>query len=143
MPKKNANQQPWYQDGLRFSCTACGDCCTGAPGFVWVNQAEINAMAAALGMTTDEFEKQCVRRIGVRRSLKEHANYDCYLLDPETRKCRVYEQRPRQCRTWPFWKSNLKSPDAWQETCEACPGAGRGKLYSLETIEEQAGVFRV
>ena len=29
--------------GLRFECTQCGDCCTGAPGYVWVNKAEISA----------------------------------------------------------------------------------------------------
>ena len=22
--------EPWYKDGLRFKCTGCGDCCTGA-----------------------------------------------------------------------------------------------------------------
>ena len=41
--------EPWYQDGLKFNCTQCGDCCTGAPGFVWVNQAEIEAMAKVVG----------------------------------------------------------------------------------------------
>ena len=36
----------WYADGWRFSCTQCGDCCSGSEGYVWVNQAEIDAMAA-------------------------------------------------------------------------------------------------
>ena len=27
---------PWYADGLPFTCTQCGDCCTGDPGYVWV-----------------------------------------------------------------------------------------------------------
>ena len=34
---------PWYAAGLRFFCTQCGDCCSGAPGFVWVNEEEIAA----------------------------------------------------------------------------------------------------
>ena len=46
----------WYADGLRFRCTQCGDCCTGAEGYVWVNQAEIDAMAARVGMTAEAFE---------------------------------------------------------------------------------------
>ena len=25
--------EPWYQDGLQFRCTRCGNCCTGAPGY--------------------------------------------------------------------------------------------------------------
>lgn len=100
-------------------------------------------MAAQLQMDVAEFEKRYVRRIGVRRSLVERANYDCVFLDPQTRKCRVYEDRPRQCRTWPFWNSNIKSPETWKATCEACPGSGQGKLYTIEQIEQQAAVFNV
>ena len=78
----------------RFKCTACGDCCTGAPGYVWVNQAEITAMAERLGMEVAAFEKKYVRQIGVRRSLVEYKNGDCVFFDNQTRKCKVYEQRP-------------------------------------------------
>ena len=42
------SQKPWYRDGLRFHCTECGNCCTGAPGYVWVNKAEIEELAALL-----------------------------------------------------------------------------------------------
>jgi len=125
---------PWYAKGLRFSCTECGDCCSGAPGYVWVTKAEIQAMADKLGITVAAFEKAFVRQVGIRKSLLERDDGDCVLLDPKTRRCRVYEARPRQCRTWPFWDSNLATPDAWKSTCEACPGSGRGKLYSLEEI---------
>ena len=41
--------KPWYADGLRFACTQCGNCCTGEPGFVWVNDAEIAAIAEVRG----------------------------------------------------------------------------------------------
>ena len=139
------NDEPWYQDGLRFKCTGCGDCCTGSPGYVWVNQAEIDALADHLGLSSIEFEKKYVNMIGVRRSLKElpRRNYDCVFLDGQTRKCTVYEHRPRQCRTWPFWNSNIASPEAWQHTCEVCPGSGHGQLYQLETIQEQAAVINI
>ncbi|MEQ8210586.1 MAG: YkgJ family cysteine cluster protein [Lacipirellulaceae bacterium] len=141
---KNSEDQPWYADGLRFKCTACGDCCTGSPGYVWLIQAEINEMADELDLTPKEFERRYVRNVGVRRSLKEFPkSYDCVLLDPETRKCKVYASRPRQCRTWPFWDSNLKSPETWQETCDSCPGAGKGKLYNIQHIEREAAVVKV
>lgn len=135
--------EPWYKDGLKFKCTGCGDCCTGAPGYVWVNQLEIDALAERLGMSSAAFEKKYVRQIGVRRSLVEYKNGDCVFFDNKTRKCTVYEQRPRQCRTWPFWNSNLRSPEAWEETCESCPGSGKGKLYQLSHIQEQAAIFNV
>jgi Fe-S-cluster containining protein len=138
-------KEPWYADGLRFTCTGCGDCCSGAPGYVWVNQQEIQALAKRLGMTIEAFEKKYVRQVGVRRTLKElkNRNYDCVFLDEETRRCTVYEDRPRQCRTWPFWDSNLTSPASWEQACEACPGSGKGKLYSIDLIEEQAGVIHI
>ena len=81
----------WYGGGLRFQCTQCGDCCSGAEGYVWVNQAEIDAMAAKVGMTPEDFEAAYVKRVGVRRSLKERRNGDCVLLDETTRKCTAYE----------------------------------------------------
>lgn len=140
---QTATTEPWYKDGLRFKCTACGDCCTGAPGYVWVNQAEIDALAERLDMESAAFEKKYVRQIGVRRSLVEYKNGDCVFFDNKSRKCQVYEQRPRQCRTWPFWNSNLRSPETWAETCEVCPGSGKGKLYQLEHIQEQAAIFNV
>jgi hypothetical protein len=55
----------------------------------------------------------------------------------------VYAARPRQCRTWPFWDSNLKSPDDWKHACEACPGSGKGELHSLAQIEDRRGTVKV
>jgi Fe-S-cluster containining protein len=137
------NIQPWYKDGLRFKCTACGDCCTGAPGFVWVNKNDVTALAAEVGLSEAEFEAQYVREIGVRKSLNEYDNGDCIFFDGKTRKCKVYAARPRQCRTWPFWDSNLRTPEAWAETCRVCPGSGTGRLYQLEEIEAQKSLIRV
>jgi Fe-S-cluster containining protein len=136
--------RPWYAEGLRFRCTGCGDCCTGAPGYVWVNQQEIANLATALGFDDREkFESKYVRKIGIRKSLVEFPNGDCVFFDSGSRKCAVYAWRPRQCRTWPFWDSNLKSPESWAETCQSCPGSGKGKLYSLDQIEDQRKVLRI
>ena len=135
--------KPWYHEGLKFKCTQCGDCCTGAPGFVWVNKAEIVALAKRLGMDEQAFEDNYIMQVGIRKSLKEFSNGDCVLFDAEKRCCTVYEDRPRQCRTWPFWESNLRSPESWAETCEACPGSGKGQLYQLEQIEEQRKIMKI
>ena len=137
------SEQPWYQAGLRFKCTGCGDCCTGAPGYVWVNRDEITAMAARLEMDLADFEAKYVRSVGIRKSLVEFDNGDCVFLDSKTRKCQVYHERPRQCRTWPFWESNLRTPEAWKETCEVCPGSGKGTLVPVESINEQLRVIRL
>jgi uncharacterized protein len=136
-------KQPWYRDGLRFECTQCGDCCTGAPGYVWVNKDEIEALAKRLGLAVDEFERQYVRRVGVRKSLIEYENGDCEFFDGQTRRCTVYEDRPRQCRTWPFWDSNVRTEKAWKETCQVCPGSGQGTLVPVEKIIAQLAVIKI
>ncbi len=137
-------ETPWYQDGLQFTCSQCGDCCTGAPGYVWVNQDEIAQLAAALGMAdVKEFEKTYVHRVGQRKSLIERSNGDCIFFDGNTRKCQVYGFRPRQCRTWPFWDSNIRTPERWAETCKICPGSGQGEVYPIEQIEAQRKIIKI
>jgi Fe-S-cluster containining protein len=137
------NDQPWYHRGLRFQCTGCGACCGGAPGYVWVNKSEIAAMAAAIRIEVEEFERRYVRQVGIRKSLIELPNGDCIFLHAESRSCQVYNVRPRQCRTWPFWASNLATPVAWQEMCDRCPGGNRGPLAPLRKIQAQLGVLDV
>ena len=134
---------PWFHDGLKFSCAGCGDCCTGAPGYVWVNKSEIETLAAAVGVDVPEFERRYVRKVGIRKSLVEWSNGDCVFFDGEKRVCQVYAARPRQCRTWPFWASNLASPEAWQDAAERCRGCNHGRLVPLETIRSQLDVMRV
>jgi len=132
--------EPWYQreGGLRFRCSECGDCCTGEPGAVWVNEDEIAALADYLEMDPAEFERQYVRRKGMRRSLYERFDGDCILFDKATRGCTVYPARPVQCRTWPFWERNVVTEESWQQTCRECPGSGTGELVSVDRIRERA-----
>jgi Fe-S-cluster containining protein len=96
-----------------------------------------------VGIGVDEFEEQYVRPVGARKSLKEFPNGDCVLFDGRTRRCTVYAARPRQCRTWPFWDSNLKTPEDWKHTCAVCPGSGSGRLHQLDEIDAQRRLVKV
>jgi Fe-S-cluster containining protein len=137
------SDEKWYRDGLSFKCTQCGNCCTGPAGYVWVNAEEIEQIAAFVGKSVGEIKLEHARPVGKRVSLKEFANGDCTFFDPRSRGCTIYPVRPRQCRTWPFWNSNLESPEDWQEVRRVCPGAGTGNFFSLEEIEAQAAVIRL
>jgi len=135
-------KDPWYEAGLRFECTRCGNCCTGAPGYVWVNAEEITAIAAHRGESEDETTQLYTRAVGSRRSLREKANGDCVFFD-RSKGCTIYPVRPRQCRTWPFWESNVVTREAWEHTCEVCPGSGKGELISAEEITRRLNVIRI
>jgi len=128
----------WFQDGLRFACQQCGNCCSGAPGYVWVYADEIRRIAAHLGLSVNEFGRRHVRQVGARHSLLERPGGDCEFLERvaggKTR-CQIHEVRPVQCRTWPFWGSNLTSAEEWEHAARGCPGIGRGERYPLTVIQ--------
>ena len=131
---------PWYGRGLAFRCTQCGNCCTGAPGYVWVDDDEIRRIAEHRGVPLGEVRYQDVKIVGDQMSLREHANGDCVYLDPQTRRCTIYPVRPIQCRTWPFWNSNLASAESWQQSTSGCPGIGQGTEVPDEQIRHLASL---
>jgi uncharacterized protein len=122
---------PWYEEGLCFTCTGCGSCCQGE-GYVWMTPPEIERLATFLGITTEAFGRRYLRRVGRALSLIEKPNHDCIFWDQG---CTVYESRPTQCRTFPFWPENLETPGAWEAVVHQCPGAGEGRRYDLVEIQ--------
>ena len=127
--------------GLRFECTLCGACCTGPPGYVLFTDEEADAIASFLGVTRAEFEERWTHETPEGRSLiekKTSAGFDCIFLDrtaiPGKAVCGIYEHRPAQCRTWPFWADNLRSSRHWDAAARGCPGINRGPLHSPGTI---------
>ncbi|MCB1149115.1 MAG: YkgJ family cysteine cluster protein [Chlamydiia bacterium] len=125
----------WYEEGLHFECTGCGKCCTGAPGYTWVSESEIRALAENLKISVEEFGRKYLRKKGNRYALLEKpVSYDCIFL--QEGKCAVYEARPLQCRTYPWWAANLKSKEAWQRAAKECEGIRlEAPKVSKETIE--------
>jgi Fe-S-cluster containining protein len=130
---------PWYRDGLAFSCTRCGACCTGAPGYVWVEADEIERLATYRGETIEQFSGKFVRQVGERYSLIEKPGGDCVFWDKGSG-CTVYPARPRQCQTWPFWPENVQTSEDWDRVRQVCPGSGNGRLYSLTEIKRSIAI---
>jgi Fe-S-cluster containining protein len=129
--------EKWYQAGLSFECTQCGNCCSGDPGYVWATKDEIARIAEFLGRTDGWLDRTQLRRVGFRYSLTEKRDGDCIFLKREGGKamCGIYPVRPTQCRTWPFWTQNLTSLDAWNQARRTCPGMNHGKHYDFVQIE--------
>lgn len=141
MKDANDKEEPWYREGLRFQCTGCGQCCTGAPGYTWVAQEEIQAIAESLSLSLDEFSRRYLRRIGDRWALKERSfTFDCIFL--EGKRCRIYPHRPKQCQTFPWWKSHLSSPDAWERASRHCEGISpHAPLVAFQEIQNSIDEF--
>ncbi|MFO1532070.1 MAG: YkgJ family cysteine cluster protein, partial [Kiritimatiellia bacterium] len=125
----------WFEAGLRFECTRCGACCAGAPGRVLVSDVEIRAIAGRLGLPEAVFRSLHLRPDPGGWSLKELEGGDCEFLHDG--RCSIQECKPRQCRTYPFWLNNLRSPEAWEECARVCPGIGLGRTYSRTEILDQ------
>ena len=143
---QDEKEPPWYGGGLRFTCTQCGNCCTGPPGYVWISKEEIARLAKHLQIDVQQVIEQYCRKVGGKYSLREnrneHGEYDCIFLKEEKigglskRSCTIYAARPLQCRTWPFWDGNLQSPQRWKHAAERCHGMNFGsRIFSREQIE--------
>ena len=132
----------WYAAGLAFDCQRCGQCCAGPQtGHVWVTDREVSAIADFLDISEEEARRRYVRKVNRRFSLiEEPRNNDCIFLGPDETGgvgCRIYGARPVQCRTWPFWSSNLATPDDWALAGMRCSGINRGQLFSRDEIEDR------
>lgn len=118
---------PWYKDGLRFKCTGCGKCCTGGPGVVWITEEEMVGIARLLSISIELFRRRYIRLVDNRYALIEkkitETQYDCVFL--KDNKCSVYQARPIQCRTYPWWKQNLNSQESWDRAAQECEGINK------------------
>ncbi|MBD3799512.1 MAG: YkgJ family cysteine cluster protein [Sulfuricurvum sp.] len=89
------------------ACASCGgNCCTGESGNIFVSVTEIVAIAKLLEMDEGDFRRTFLRKEAYRYSLKEkkvNDSYDCVFFDRSLNGCSIYQARPLQCRTFPFW----------------------------------------
>jgi Fe-S-cluster containining protein len=124
----------FWHDGIRFTCQGSGNCChaRGAYGYIYLTLEDRARLAGHLGLRTAAFTRRyCAKTEGILHL--KHPERDCAFL--EQSRCRVYEARPTQCRTWPFWPENMKEKVWRTEVAPTCPGIGRGRRWSREEIQ--------
>lgn len=129
---------PWYAPGLKFECTACGKCCVnhGEFSYVYSTREEREALAAHFGLSREAFEARYCEAVPGGVSFKSAGDACIFLAG---RRCSVYELRPAQCRTFPFWPELLVDEDTWRrDVASFCPGVGQGKLHGVEEIRATA-----
>ena len=164
----NTDNKP-KDSSLFFKCTACGKCCTGKGGKVWVNSAERAEMADLLGLSPTDlidsylvtespqnlpsnandyiinkqnymYSIQQVKDTSATPSTRSHIQNTrlqhsvsssssddierCIFLAPDN-KCQIYQVRPTQCRTFPYWPHTVASKYDWERTQAQCEGIRR------------------
>lgn len=127
----------FYKEGLRFECTRCSSCCRFDPGFVFLSYHDLERLLEKTEMDRESFLRKYCRAVYVngvyRLSLKEKENYDCILW--EDGGCIVYDARPLQCSSFPFWADNLRNINNWNHLEQSCPGVNHGAVHSMEEID--------
>lgn len=116
------------QDGYPYvfdasACESCqGRCCTGESGYIYVNKTEIEKISELLDIEISEFASTYLFKKGYKYSIKEikhNDSYECVFYDRESNGCKIYEARPLQCKTFPFWDYYKTRVD---ELKLECPG---------------------
>ena len=116
------------KDGFNFTfspsaCSECqAKCCRGESGYIYVTKDEANAICEYLDIEMREFVDKYLFKKGYKYSIKERQvgdEYECVFYDHKINGCSIYEARPTQCKTFPFWDYFKTRVD---ELKAECPG---------------------
>ena len=114
-----------FKEGFDYAfysnaCEMCnGMCCKGSTGTVFLSEDEQKEIADHLKIELDTFRLDYCRKVGGRYSLKEikqNDSYNCVFLN-KNGQCDIYETRPEQCKTFPFWEGYQDKVDLLQQDC--------------------------
>ena len=107
-------------DNPVFDCQQCGDCCSGRGG-IHVRPPEVEAMAALLSMSVEDFCRNYVEASALGPRLTVGETGSCVFLQ-EGNLCRVHPVKPFICGQWPFLPALLVNADELEHAKGACPG---------------------
>ena len=106
-----------------FACANClGRCCTGESGYIYVTKSEALAICEVLSIDIKQLVSKYLFKKGYKYSIKENKvddSHECVFYDREINGCKIYNARPTQCKTFPFWdyyKTRIN------ELKDECPG---------------------
>jgi len=142
-------------NGFRFKCQRCGRCCKGkGEGFVFLFGNEKEKICDSLKVTDKQFMEKYAEEIEAEYRifddsliptqkkiflpsvvLKQDDNDgECVFLSDE--RCKIYAERPNQCRTWPTWRVVMTNRRGFNNAKKKCPGidAKDGRLITKEEI---------
>lgn len=132
---------------MKFECQeSCGgQCCTpswgpGSTHFVFLTKSDQEKIEDHTGIPLEGFANQGVfewTRFTTQQTTQWYLKGDdqgCMFF--KDGKCGIYEARPTQCRTFPFWPEYM-NPESWKKIGEICPGIdASGDTAHVETPQD-------
>lgn len=121
---------------LRFQCTGCGACCTGAADHaVETTDREREAIRQFLGISPAWFRRRYLTRLDEDTlGIRLEKNGRCPFLGDDNR-CAIYRVRPQQCRTYPWWPELVAHRSGWEKEAKRCEGMNCGPVVPHAHIE--------
>lgn len=110
------NDQTVLEPEVHYVCQRCNACCKW-PGDVRIEDSDVVAISAFLGMGEAEFIAKYTRLRSNRQGLSiiEKPNHECVML--EDGGCRIHSVKPAQCAGFP----NTWNFPGWHDLCKALP----------------------
>ncbi len=113
---------PYKFDAIR--CGSCeGNCCIGESGYIWITKDEIDALAKFKDISIQDVVSKDLRKVGYKYSINEvklsDNDYACKFFDLNKKQCSIYNVRPNQCRTFPFWDYFKERIEEVKQECPA------------------------
>lgn len=115
-----------YKEGYSYcfdssKCESCGaKCCIGESGYIYVDEERIKILQEYFSLSLEEVQEKFLIKVGARFSFKEkpyEKGWACIFFDEEKKNCSIYEIRPEQCRTFPFWPYFKKNFEELEQEC--------------------------
>lgn len=129
----------------RFQCQhdkdGCTRCCRG-DGYVYPSFEDIVRIADHFKLSIEEFmEKYCflfgfsMWYILAFKGIEGTDEEGCCFLKEDG--CSIYDIRPVQCETYPFWEELVANDVFWEAEAKRCPGMDKGEEIPDSVIKEK------
>ena len=127
-----------YKEGIKFECQSSGNCCVSrnSYGYVYLSVNDLKRFSKYFNLSIEDFKFQYCQTTDGFIHLKEKNSLNGKCIFLKNNRCRVYESRPSQCRTWPFWNENMNAKIWNEEIFNNCPGIGKGKKVKADIIKK-------
>jgi len=129
---------------MRFECqeSCAGRCCKlswgGDRSYIFLTKSDMIRLGFFLGAKSPTEFASFGRFTSTRFTRGETSQWflktnekGCVFL--KDGKCGVYQARPLQCRSFPFWPENMAA-DRWSKLKEICPGIDEGEVREGKDI---------